>query len=67
MSKLKTIEEHEQEFLVQYKISEGESRCGIQCPTCGEELYVDNTCILTSNPPQRRIYCKKCKFIGSIH
>ena len=38
---------------------------GIQCPECGAELYDSNpACILTSNPPQKNVSCRKCGYRG---
>jgi len=67
MSNLKPIEQHEKEFWDTYSKPERESKCGIECPNCKEELYVDNTCVLLSDPSQRRVRCKNCKYVGSIH
>ena len=64
---MKTVKEHEEEFWKNYRKPEVERLCGLACPTCGMELWEDLTIVLTSNPPQSRIYCKKCKYVGSIH
>jgi hypothetical protein len=38
---------------------------GIACPDCGAELHdEDPNFILTSNPPQTRVKCPKCDYIG---
>lgn len=37
----------------------------VECPKCGRKIYVDMTCILTSNPPQRRYFCD-CGWSGSM-
>lgn len=65
---LKTIEEHEIEFwLNNVNPIFKEIKNGISCPNCGEELFTDLTMVLTSNPPQRRVFCKSCNYTGSIH
>lgn len=37
----------------------------IKCPMCGQYIFVDNSVILASNPPQRRYICKKCGWKGT--
>ena len=38
---------------------------GIECPECGEELWdSDPMTTLTSNPPQKNIYCPACGYKG---
>ena len=69
-NKLKTIKQHEKEFFGVFGVYQAPvewSKCGIECPKCGNELVVNNFQILTSNPPQRRVKCIKCNYIGSIH
>lgn len=38
---------------------------GITCPNCGEEL-MDSIpmIILTSNPPQKKVCCSSCDYVG---
>lgn len=38
---------------------------GIACPTCGEELRDRYGIVLTSNPPQKPVFCIACNFSGS--
>ena len=38
---------------------------GIKCPDCGLELYdIDRNSILTSLPPQTKIWCDGCHYTG---
>lgn len=38
---------------------------GLQCPECSAELWdSDPMMTLTSNPPQKNIYCPQCGFTG---
>jgi len=68
---MKTLGEHEAEFWKDYEknqIPEWE-KCGIECPECKEELYVNNLLTFTSNPPMRQVRCFKvdCGYRGFIH
>lgn len=36
----------------------------IKCPRCGNRIYLDNSVVLTSYPPQYRYWCK-CGWEGS--
>lgn len=31
-----------------------------KCSKCGEQLYIDDSVVLTSYPPQYQYYCKAC-------
>ena len=37
---------------------------GIECPSCGDELFDESNEILTSYPPKQRIKCKSCNWSG---
>ncbi len=37
----------------------------IKCPDCGEYIYIDNSIVLTSNPPQHKYLCKNCGWEGT--
>ena len=41
------------------------SKTDIKCPECGEDIYIDNTIVLTSNPPKHRYICRNCKWEGT--
>lgn len=60
--KLMSLEEWEQS---RDYITITETKNGIACPKCGAELYSDLTRVLTSNPAQIPIYCKKCGWNGT--
>lgn len=36
----------------------------IECPKCGEKIYMDTTLEYLSNPPQHDFYCFKCGWKG---
>lgn len=36
----------------------------IECPKCGNKIYVDTTTVLTSYPPQQRYTCLGCGWTG---
>jgi DNA-directed RNA polymerase subunit M/transcription elongation factor TFIIS len=39
---------------------------GIECPQCGEELFdTDSSVTLTTDPPQTRVNCTDCGFVGT--
>ncbi len=38
---------------------------GIACPNCGSELFDEPHIMLTSNPPQYKIFCKNCNYKGT--
>ena len=37
----------------------------VACPKCGKAIYINNTLVLTSNPPQRQYRCFECGWTGS--
>lgn len=39
-------------------------KSGIECPSCGEEIYEDMSIEYLSNPPQHDFYCFKCGWQG---
>jgi hypothetical protein len=61
---MKTIEEHNRIARAMHS-QPTEARNGIACPKCSEELFDDLTRVLTSNPPQTPVFCKKCDYHGS--
>jgi hypothetical protein len=62
---MKTLEEHNREAIARFPQQVYEARNGIKCPKCSEELFDDLTRVLTSNPPQTPVFCKKCGYTGS--
>lgn len=36
----------------------------IECPKCGEKIYMDTSVVYTSNPPQHDFYCFRCGWKG---
>jgi predicted RNA-binding Zn-ribbon protein involved in translation (DUF1610 family) len=42
-----------------------ETLTNIACPKCGKALWKDLSVVLTSCPPQSRIWCKGCGWSGS--
>ena len=64
---MKSLKEHEEEFQKQYNPSKQWMPTGIACPECGSELEYDTTILLLSNPPQRRVRCSNCNYVGSMH
>ena len=67
MSKLKDLNEaNEEVFKVREMLNSNEPRLnGIACPNCGAEMLDSNPMeTLTSNPPQKRIHCSNCHYVG---
>lgn len=61
---LKTIEDYNQEKLHQY---ERETKTGVACPNCENELEFLSDVILPSNPPQRTVKCHDCDYYGLVY
>ena len=36
----------------------------IECPKCGEYIYMNTKEVLTSNPPKRKFLCESCGWTG---
>lgn len=66
MSKLKTIEEHNDEIFKTYENFSKPSPSGIACPNCGAELLIDRTLTYTSYPPQQSVNCPECDYQGTV-
>lgn len=64
--RLKTIEEHNQFKRDQYFQKNQPQKTGIECPQCHNELLYADNMILTSYPPQRRVFCDKCNYSNTI-
>lgn len=37
----------------------------IQCPECGEDIFLITNIVLTSYPPKNSYFCKNCGWGGS--
>ena len=63
---MKTLAEYQAERREHWSRHASESRqrhrapSGIACPKCGDEMRIDLTVTLTSNPPQRNANCEGC-------
>ena len=55
------VDQRRNSFYIQDKLSITD----IKCPVCKQYIFVDNSMILASNPPQRRYICKKCGWKGT--
>lgn len=47
-----------------YTISPVYAITDIECPKCGEKIYMDTSVEYLSNPPQHDFYCFKCGWKG---
>ena len=67
---MQTLEKYRQKRLAAWAKVQDEARHGrlmnVECPTCKAELRMDMTMMLTSNPPQRCVFCSKCDFRTSV-
>jgi transposase len=65
---MKTLSEHNAEKEKAYhemQIMNDPHPNGIACPECGHELWdLHPMVILTSDPPQKEVFCPKCKYHG---
>lgn len=60
-----TLEEHNAGRMALYNAKRESTPNGIDCPFCGGELMdTDPNATLTTNPPQKRIFCQDCEFKG---
>jgi uncharacterized protein with PIN domain len=65
---LKSLEQHNKDMLRLYSqgLEQHGIRNGIECPECKEELVdCSSREVLTSYPPQKRVYCPKCGWTGT--
>lgn len=44
----------------------GQVKTSIKCPNCGKEIYLDNTVVLTTYPPQYSYWCE-CGWSGTSY
>ena len=44
-----------------------EAETNIKCPKCGDLVWKDLTCVMTSYPAQYHIRCKKCGWGGTCY
>jgi ssDNA-binding Zn-finger/Zn-ribbon topoisomerase 1 len=63
-----SIEEYNNRKLKAYEKSQNPSGTGIACPKCGGELERNTglSVLLLTNPPQERVDCPKCKYVGHV-
>ena len=62
---MKTLDEHNAERRRLHSLGNEPRPNGIACPTCGSELLDLNPMeTFTSNPPQKKIGCPKCSYVG---
>ena len=64
---MKTLQEHEKEFMENTKVPDNWRNTGISCDRCGNELEENAEVILTSYPPQKAVRCSQCGFTGYMH
>jgi len=68
MSKLKTLEEWNNERFQEHKDKSEEIRYpkpnGIECPQCKGELSDTDSCMLMSSPPKKNVLCEQCSYRG---
>jgi len=43
------------------------TKTNIQCPRCGEEVYLDSSKVLTTYPVKYAYQCKSCGWVGYSH
>ena len=61
---METLTEFNEKRMKHYKMEKERSN-GISCPNCGAELFdADPMTVLTSDPPQKKVYCQKCDYRG---
>jgi hypothetical protein len=63
---MKTLYEHNKDAIETHNIDPNQFRGnGILCPKCSSELYdSDPGQVLLSMPPQHRVKCSKCEYMG---
>lgn len=64
---LKSLEEHNKEYMKFFGQPVTWVGTGVACPKCGAELERDLSVVLTSNPPQSATRCTKCDYKGSMY
>jgi uncharacterized OB-fold protein len=63
---LQSLEEYNKQALERaFKKKMHPRLTGIACPHCGQELQDSDNAILTTVPPQKRIKCFACNFVGT--
>lgn len=62
-----SLEQHQQRRIITNDLlyRTHEAPTDIACPRCGKALWKDLSVLLTSYPPQSRIWCKDCGWSGS--
>ncbi len=67
---MESLKEHEDNFFKRFNEDKNNkywAPSNVACPECGEELLFCTAEMLASNPPQRKVKCSKCKYVGSMH
>ena len=68
MKRLRSLEDANAEAWERHHRRDQEAKngslSGIACPACGKELREDRTITLTSDPPQRNVWCDACGHRG---
>lgn len=41
-------------------------KCGVACPECGSEIWLDRMLIITSCPPRNKYFCENCGWHGYV-
>ena len=60
-----TLEQHNSELREVYKWSNEPHPNGIECPTCGKELWDSSpSSMLLSYPPKMNVHCPDCGYSG---
>ena len=65
--KLKSLDDHNIEHYRFWYQADSDSPIpnGIECPKCKSELLDSEPMLtLTTHPPQKRIHCTKCDYVG---
>lgn len=63
---MKTVEEHNNErYRFYYEKKNEKVRAGVACNVCGDEMILPEPDVTyTSNPPQKKVFCPKCKLMS---
>ena len=58
---------NEQESYIMDSFGLAYEKTTIECPQCGEPIYLVRNVVLTSYPPQYGYTCKNCGWYGTSH
>jgi uncharacterized protein with PIN domain len=63
---MQALDQHNQQTLAMFQLNTQPHPNGIVCPECQHELMDSNPSVcLTSWPPQYKVHCPSCGYIGS--